>query len=137
MLTAVLLEKNRGIFTLTTSRYRECSIHNRSSCILRLNPTSEEIVNKRWIDDLYTPDRCMVGPDPLPNQNRNQGVRVGPWVHRFFTTIIILLTIYLQNEIQDFFDEINIMNELIRVIIQFLIIVFLLGFGHKLLRSNN
>ena len=55
----------------------------------------------------------------------------------FFTTIIILLTIYLQNEIQDFFDEINIMNELIRVIIQFLIIVFLLGFGHKLLRSNN
>jgi hypothetical protein len=102
-----------------------------------LNPTSEEIVNKRWIDDLYTPDRCMVGPDPLPNQNRNQGVRVGPWVHRFFTTIIILLTIYLQNEIQDFFDEINIMNELIRVIIQFLIIVFLLGFGHKLLRSNN
>ena len=47
------------------------------------------------------------------------------------------MTFYMQSEINNLFDEINIMNDLIRVIIQFLIIVFLLGFGHKLLRSNN
>ena len=45
------------------------------------------------------------------------------------------MTFYMQSEINNLFVEISIMNRILRTIIQFSIIVLLLGIGHKLLRS--
>jgi hypothetical protein len=100
-----------------------------------LNPTSEEIVNKRWIDDLDTCVGCMDGVTHLPNQDVGKRNSLGPWIHRLLTSFIIIMTFYMQSEINNLFVEISIMNRILRTIIQFSIIVLLLGIGHKLLRS--
>ena len=77
----------------------------------------------------------MDGITHLPNQDVGKRNTLGPWIHRILTSFIIIMTFYMQNEINNLFSEINIMNRILRTIIQFLIIVLLLGIGHKLLRS--
>jgi len=77
----------------------------------------------------------MDGVTHLPNQKEGGRNSLGPWIHRLLTSFIIIMTFYLQSELGNLFDEINIMNRTLRIIIQFTIIVFLLGIGHKLLRS--
>ena len=77
----------------------------------------------------------MDGVTHLPNQDVGEANTLGPWIHRFLTSFIIIMTFYMQSEIKNLFDEINIMNGILRTIIQFLIIILLLGIGHKLLRS--
>ena len=77
----------------------------------------------------------MDGVTHLPNQEVGKRNTLGPWTHRLLTSFIIIMTFYMQSEINNLFDEINIMNRILRTIIQFLIIVLLLGIGHKLLRS--
>ena len=99
-----------------------------------MNPTSEEIVNKRWIDDIDTCDRCMDGVNRLPNQDEGKRKTLGPWIHRLLTSFILITTLYMQSEIQNLFDEINVINRILRVMIQFFIIVLLMGIGHKLIR---
>ena len=77
----------------------------------------------------------MDGVTHLPNQEGGRGNTLGPWIHRLLTLFIIIMTFYMQSEINNLFAEINIMNRILRTIIQFLIIVLLLGIGHKSLRS--
>ena len=77
----------------------------------------------------------MDGVTHLPNQDVGKRNTLGPWIHRLLTLFIIIMTFYMQSEINNLFAEINIMNRILRTIIQFLIIVLLLGIGHKSLRS--
>ena len=77
----------------------------------------------------------MDGVAHLPNQDVGKGNTLGPWTHRLLTSFIIIITFYMQSEINNLFVEISIMNRILRTIIQFSIIILLLGIGHKLLRS--
>ena len=93
-------------------------------------------MNKRWIHDLDTHERSMTESIPLPNQQNKQGNHFGPGFHRLWFVFALLIMIGAQNQIQSIFDEINIMNEILRIGIQFLLIVILLGLVHKSLNFN-
>lgn len=101
-----------------------------------MNPTSVKVVDKRWIDDLVALERSMTEGIPLPNQEKSQGKTWGPWVHRFLFIFTIMITFYMQNDIQNLFDKINVSSDLLRIILQFLAIVSFWGLVHKLLRFN-
>ena len=73
---------------------------------------------------------------PLPNQQEKQGNKFGPWFHRILFILTLIITIYMQNQIQSLFEEINIMDETLRIIIQLFLIIILWGFTHKLLNFN-
>ena len=77
----------------------------------------------------------MDGVTHLPNQDVGKRKTLGPWIHRLLASFIIIMTFYMQSEINNLFVEISIMNRILRTIIQFSIIILLLGIGHKLLRS--
>jgi len=73
---------------------------------------------------------------PLPNQHENKGESFGPWGHRILCLLILTIILYSQNNIMNILNEIGITNNPLRIIIQFVTIVILLGFGHRLLRRN-
>jgi hypothetical protein len=101
-----------------------------------LNPTSEEIVNKRWIHDLEAHERSMLENIPLPNQQKKQGKKFGPRFHRMMFLFVVSIIIITQDQIQSMFEEINIMNEMLRIMIQFLLIIIFLGLAHRSLNFN-
>ena len=73
---------------------------------------------------------------PLPNQHENKGESFGPWGHRILSALVLIIIFYSQNNIMNILNEIGITNNPLRIIIQFVTIVILLGFGHRLLRRN-
>ena len=87
----------------------------------------------RWIDDLDTPDRSMDGVSPLPNQNKNKVSNLGPWLHRLLVISTILITILFQEHI---IELVNITNNIMLVIIQFIIIIIFWGIFHKILQLS-
>ena len=87
----------------------------------------------RWIDDLGTPDRSMDGVSPLPNQNKNKVSNLGPWLHRLLVISTILITILFQEHI---IELVNITNNIMLVIIQFIIIIIFWGIFHKILQLS-
>lgn len=87
----------------------------------------------RWIDDLDTPDRSMDGASPLPNQNKNKVSNLGPWLHRLLVISTILITILFQEHI---IELVNITNNIMLVIIQFIIIIIFWGIFHKILQLS-
>ena len=87
----------------------------------------------RWIDDLDAPDRSMDGVSPLPNQNRNKVSNLGPWIHRLLVISTILITILFQEHI---IELVNITNNIMLVIIQFIIIIIFWGIFHKILQLS-
>ncbi len=89
---------------------------------------------KRWIDDPDTPDRGMNDHTSLTNENEVS--RFGPWLHRFLVFITILITISLQEQIVEILQSLDIENNLIVLIIQFVFIIFIWGTLHKILRLS-
>ena len=87
----------------------------------------------RWIDDLDTTDRSMDGASPLPNQNKNKVSNLGPWMHRLLVISTILITILFQEHI---IELVNITNNIMLVIIQFIIIIIFWGIFHKILQLS-
>ena len=87
----------------------------------------------RWIDDLDTPDRSMDGASSLPNQNKNKVSNLGPWLHRLLVISTILITILFQEHI---IELVNITNNIMLVIIQFIIIIIFWGIFHKILQLS-
>ena len=87
----------------------------------------------RWIDDLDTTDRSMDGASPLPNQNKNKVSNLGPWLHRLLVISTILITILFQEHI---IELVNITNNIMLVIIQFIIIIIFWGIFHKILQLS-
>ncbi len=85
---------------------------------------------------LHTSDRSMSREGGDGEQKYPMVKSTSPSAHRLGAILIILVTYLLQDKIQKLFDEANILNELLRLIIQFLVIVILLGIMHKLLRYN-
>ena len=90
----------------------------------------------RWIDDLDTPDRSMDGASPLPNQNKNKVSNLGPWLHRLLVISTILITILFQEHIIELLELVNITNNIMLVIIQFIVIIIFWGIFHKVLRLS-
>ena len=90
----------------------------------------------RWIDDLDAPDRNMDGVSPLPNQNKNKVSNLGPWLHRLLVIITILITILFQEHIIELLELVNIINNIMLVIIQFIIIIIFWGAFHKILQLS-
>jgi hypothetical protein len=101
-----------------------------------LNPTSQKIGLQRWIDVLCTSDRSMSNEEGASEQKHPIVKTSSPLAHRFGAILILFVIYLLQNIIERLFDEIHILNEFLRLIIQFLVIVILLGIMHKLLRYN-
>jgi len=91
-------------------------------------------VIKRWIDDLDAPDRCMNDHPSLINEGKVS--KFGPWLHRFLVFITILITISLQEQIVEILQSLDIENNLIVLIIQFVFIIFIWGTLHKILRLS-
>ena len=89
---------------------------------------------KRWIDDLDAPDRCMNDHPSLINEGKVS--KFGPWLHRFLVFITILITISLQEQIVEILQSLDVENNLIALIIQFVFIIFILGTLHKILRLS-
>ncbi len=89
---------------------------------------------KRWIDDLDAPDRCMNDHPSLINEGKVS--KFGPWLHRFLVFITILITISLQEQIVEILQSLDIENNLIVLIIQFVFIIFIWGTLHKILRLS-
>ncbi len=89
---------------------------------------------KRWIDDLDAPDRCMNDHPSLINEGKVS--KFGPWLHRFLVFITILITISLQEQIVEILQSLDIENNLIVLIIQFVSIIFIWGTLHKILRLS-
>ena len=87
----------------------------------------------RWIDDLDAPDRSMDGVSPLPNQNKNKVSNLGPWLHRLLVLSTIIMTILFQEQIIELLRLVNIVNNIMLVIIQFLLIIIFWGAFHKIL----
>ena len=75
---------------------------------------------KRWIDDLDTSDRCMNGQPTLTNEDKVS--KLGPWLHRFLVFITILITISFQEQILEILQSLDIENNLILYIIQYLLL---------------
>ena len=73
---------------------------------------------------------------PLPNQYENMGESFGPWGHRILFLLTLTIILYSQNNIMNILNQIEITNNSLRIIIQFVTIVTLLGLGHRLLRRN-
>ncbi len=90
----------------------------------------------RWIDDLDAPDRSMNGPSPLPNQNKNKMSNLGPWLHRLLVLSTILMTILFQEQIIQLLELVNIHNNIMLVIVQFIFIIIFWGVFHKILRLS-
>ena len=90
----------------------------------------------RWIDDLDTPDSSMDGASPLPNQNKNKVSNLGPWLHRLLVISTILITIFFQEYIKELLELVNIINNIMLVIIQFIIIIIFWGIFHKILQLS-
>ena len=89
---------------------------------------------KRWIDDLDASDRCMNDHPSLINEGKVS--KFGPWLHRFLVFITILITISLQEQIVEILQSLDIENNLIVLIIQFVFIIFIWGTLHKILRLS-
>ena len=89
---------------------------------------------KRWIDDLDAPDRCMNDHPSLINEGKVS--KFGPWLHRFLVFITILITISFQEQIVEILQSLDIENNLIVLIIQFVFIIFIWGTLHKILRLS-
>ena len=89
---------------------------------------------KRWIDDLDTSDRCMNDQPTLTNEDKV--IKFGPWLHRFLVLITILITISFQEQIVENLQSLDIENNLIILIIQFVFIIFIWGTLHKILRLS-
>ena len=89
---------------------------------------------KRWIDDLDAPDRCMNDHPSLINEGKVS--KFGPWLHRFLVFITILITISFQEQIVEILQSLDIENNLIILIIQFVFIIFIWGTLHKILRLS-
>ena len=89
---------------------------------------------KRWIDDLDAPDRCMNDHPSLINEGKVS--KFGPWLHRFLVLITILITISFQEQIVEILQSLDIENNLIILIIQFVFIIFIWGTLHKILRLS-
>ena len=90
----------------------------------------------RWIDDLDAPDRSMNGPSPLPNQNKNKMSNLWPWLHRLLVLSTILMTILFQEQIIQLLELVNIHNNIMLVIVQFIFIIIFWGVFHKILRLS-
>ena len=90
----------------------------------------------RWIDDLDAPDRSMNGPSPLPNQNKNKMSNLGPWLHRLLVLSTILMTILFQEQIIQLLELVNVHNNIMLVIVQFIFIIIFWGVFHKILRLS-
>ena len=90
----------------------------------------------RWIDDLDAPDRSMDGVSPLPNQNKNKVSNLGPWLHRLLVLSTILMTILFQEQIIQLLELVNIHNNIMLVIVQFIFIIIFWGVFHKILRLS-
>ena len=90
----------------------------------------------RWIDDLDTTDRSMDGASPLPNQNKNKVSNLGPWLHRLLVISTILITILFQEHIIELLELVNIINNIMLVIVQFIIIIIFWGIFHKILQLS-
>ena len=90
----------------------------------------------RWIDDLDAPDRSMDGVSPLPNQNKNKVSNLGPWLHRLLVLSTILMTILFQEQIIQLLELVNIHNNIMLVIVQFIFIIIFWGVFHKILQLS-
>ena len=90
----------------------------------------------RWIDDLGAPDRGMNGSLPLPNQKENIASKFGPWLHRFLVFSTIIMTIFFQEQIIQLLELVNIHNNIMLVIVQFIFIIIFWGVFHKILRLS-
>ena len=78
----------------------------------------------------------MSEAEPLPNQHKKNGKSFGPWKHRILCILIFTAILYSQNKIINLLSDLEIMNNSLRIIIQFVTIVILLSLGHQLLRYN-
>lgn len=89
---------------------------------------------KRWIDDPDTPDRVMNDHTSLTNENEVS--RFGPWLHRFLVFITILITILFQEQFVELLQSLGIENNIIIIVIEFVLIIFIWGAIHKILRLS-
>ena len=89
---------------------------------------------KRWIDDLDAPDRGMNDHPSLTNGKKVS--RFGPWLHRFLVFITILITILFQEQIVELPQSLGIENNIIIIVIEFVLIIFIWGALHKILRLS-
>ena len=78
----------------------------------------------------------MNGPSPLPNQNKNKMSNLGPWLHRLLVLSTILMTILFQEQIIQLLELVNIHNNIMLVIVQFIFIIIFWGVFHKILRLS-
>ena len=90
----------------------------------------------RWIDDLDAPDRSMDGVSPLPNQNKNKVSNLGPWLHRLLVLSTIIMTILFQEQIIQLLELVNIHNNIMLVIVQFIFIIIFWGVFHKIFQLS-
>lgn len=91
---------------------------------------------ERWIDDLDACDRPMDEHPPLSNEQADKVTKFGPWLHRFLVFSTIIITISFQEQIVEIFQSINIENNVIILIIEFVSIISLWGIIHKILRLS-
>ena len=89
---------------------------------------------KRWIDDLDAPDRGMNDHPSLTNSKKVS--RFGPWLHRFLVFITILITILFQEQIVELLQSLGIENNIIIIVIEFVLIISIWGTLHKMLRLS-